>query len=157
MAIHKIQINDFISTDYELIAIHTSIEDYRLAFLIYEALEIQLSKNDLNIEIETKEGKSEFSHFIYDDEINDVVWNLIENKATLVPFETTTTGIFDSIDVTMYVVPEFKKADFVLKIENIEGTFKMEDILFSISNTQQISMAYIINQVKLKSKNNLIF
>ncbi|WP_445711719.1 IPExxxVDY family protein [Flavobacterium sp.] len=157
MAIHKIQINDFISTDYELIAIHTSIEDYRLAYLINEALEIQLSKNDLNIEIETKEGKSEFSHFIYDDEINDVVWNLIENKAILVPFETTTTGIFDSIDVTMYVVPEFKKADFVLKIENIEGTFKMEDILFSISNTQQISMAYIINQVKLKSKNNLIF
>ncbi|CAM3979841.1 MULTISPECIES: IPExxxVDY family protein [Flavobacterium] len=157
MAIHKIQINDFISTDYELIAIHTSIEDYRLAYLINEALEIQLSKNDLNIEIETKEGKSEFSHFIYDDEINDVVWNLIENKATLVPFETTTTGIFDSIDVTMYVVPEFKKADFILKIENIEGTFKMEDILFSISNTQQISMAYIINQVKLKSKNNLIF
>lgn len=157
MAIHKIQINDFISTDYELIAIHTSIEDYRLAYLINEALGIQLSKNDLNIEIETKEGKSEFSHFIYDDEINDVVWNLIENKATLVPFETTTTGIFDSIDVTMYVVPEFKKADFILKIENIEGTFKMEDILFSISNTQQISMAYIINQVKLKSKNNLIF
>ena len=157
MAIHKIQINDFISTDYELIAIHTSIEDYRLAYLINEALEIQLSKNDLNIEIETKEGKSEFSHFIYDDEINDVVWNLIENKAILVPFKTTTTGIFDSIDVTMYVVPEFKKADFVLKIENIEGTFKMEDILFSISNTQQISMVYIINQVKLKSKNNLIF
>lgn len=157
MAIHKIQINDFISTDYELIAIHTSIEDYRLAYLINEALKIQLSKNDLNIEIETKEGKSEFSHFIYDDEINDVVWNLIENKATLVPFETTTTGIFDSIDVAMYVVPEFKKADYILKIENIEGTFKMEDILFSISNTQQISMAYIINQVKLKSKNNLIF
>lgn len=157
MAIHKIQINDFISTDYELIAIHAAIEDYRLAYLINNELEIRLSKNSLNIEIENKEGKSEFSHFVFDDEINDIVWNLIENRTTLIPFETTNTGIFDSIDVRMYVIPEFKKADFILKIENIEGTLEIEDILNAISNIKQISMAYIIDQVKLKSKHNLIF
>ena len=32
MAVHKIQINEFLDVDYELIAIHSSVEDYRLAF-----------------------------------------------------------------------------------------------------------------------------
>ncbi|NJM80742.1 MAG: IPExxxVDY family protein [Flavobacterium sp.] len=60
MAIHKIQINDFISIDYELIALHATIEDYRLAYHINKALQIQLSKNSTSIEIETKKWKSFF-------------------------------------------------------------------------------------------------
>ena len=31
MAIHKLHIDEFDEVDYELIAIHTSLEDYRLA------------------------------------------------------------------------------------------------------------------------------
>ena len=63
MAVHKIQIIDFLSIDYELIAIHTSIDDYRLAYFINKALNIQLNKNNFNIEIETSEGKSSFNHY----------------------------------------------------------------------------------------------
>ena len=158
MAIHKIQINDFISIDYELIAIHSSLEDYRLAYFINKALQIQLSKSNSNIEIETKEGKGEFSHFIFDDEIHDIIWNVFENKATAIPSEKTTNGIFDSVDVTMYVVPEFKKADYILKIENMETViFPLEKIIQKLSKIPQISMVYRIDQNKLKSKNNLIF
>jgi len=32
MAVHKIFIEDFEEEDYHLIAIHTTLEDYRLAF-----------------------------------------------------------------------------------------------------------------------------
>lgn len=158
MAIHKIQINDFISIDYELIAIHSSLEDYRLAYFINKALQIQLSKSNSNIELETKEGKSEFSHFIFDDEIHDIIWNVFENKATAIPSEKTTNGIFDSVDVTMYVIPEFKRADYILKIENMETViFPLEKIIQKLSKISQISMVYRIDQNKLKSKNNLIF
>ena len=158
MAIHKIQINDFISIDYELIAIHSSLEDYRLAYFINKALQIQLSKNESDIEIETKEGKSAFSHFIFDDEIHDIVWNVIENKATAISSEKNATGIFDAIDVTMYMLPEYKKADYILKIENIDSTFfPLSEVLHKLSTIDQISTAYTINQNKLKSKNNLIF
>lgn len=158
MAIHKIQINDFISIDYELIAIHSSMEDYRLAYFINKVLQIRLSKNDSNIEIETKEGKSAFSHFIFDDEIHDIVWNLFENKATAVPSEKNATGIFDTIDITMYMLPEYKKADYILKIENIDSTFfPLSEVVQHLSTITQISTAYTINQNKLKSKNNLIF
>ena len=157
MAIHKIQINDFISIDYELIALHSSIEDYRLAYFINKALQIQLSKNSATIEIETKEGKASFSHFIYEDKIHDIIWNLFENNAIAKTTKKNTTGIFDSIDVTMQVLPEFKKADYILKIENNDGLFPLEKIIEKISKIDSISMVYPINQNKLKSKNNLIF
>ena len=157
MAIHKIQIIDFISIDYELIALHSSIEDYRLAYFINKALQIQLSKNNATIEIETKEGKTSFSHFIYEDKIHDIIWNLFENNAIAKTTKKNTTGIFDAIDVTMHVIPEFKKADYILKIENNDGLFPLERILEKISKIDQVSMVYPIDQNKLKSKNNLIF
>ncbi|VXB40534.1 conserved hypothetical protein [Flavobacterium sp. 9AF] len=158
MAIHKIQINDFISIDYELIAIHSSLEDYRLVYFINKLIQIQLRKNDSNIEIENREGKGIFSHFIFDDEIHDIIWNVFENKATAITSEKSTNGIFDSIDITMYVLPEYKKADYILKIENIEPSFfPLENIIQKLSKIDQISMVYPIDQNKLKSKNNLIF
>lgn len=157
MAIHKIQINDFISIDYELIALHATIEDYRLAYHINKALHIQLSKNSTTIEIETKNGKSSFSHFTFDDKIHDIGWSLFENKAIAKTSGIKNTGIFDTIDVTMYMLPEFKKADYILKIDNNDGLFPIEKIIQAISKVDQIAMVYPIDQDKLKSKNNLIF
>ena len=57
MAIHKIQIVDFLSIDYELIAIHSSLEDYKLAYSLNVVLGIQLSKNLAYVEIAIPEGK----------------------------------------------------------------------------------------------------
>ena len=84
MITHKILINDFISEDYELIALHSSLDDYKLAYLINSLLNIHLKKNNFNIEIEIEEGKSSFSNFIFEDKKNDVTWSLIANKTTIV-------------------------------------------------------------------------
>ena len=40
MAIHKLHIDEFDEVDYELIAIHTSLEDYRLAYFLNKKLPI---------------------------------------------------------------------------------------------------------------------
>ena len=84
MAIHKIQINDFVSDDYELIAIHSSLEDYKLAYSLNVVLGVQLCKNLSYVEIAIPEGKSAFSNYIFDDKKNDIVWTLIENKANII-------------------------------------------------------------------------
>jgi hypothetical protein len=42
MAIHKLDLGEFDEIDYHLIAIHTSLEDYRLAFFINQKLLINL-------------------------------------------------------------------------------------------------------------------
>jgi len=157
MAIHKIQINDFISVNYDLVAIHCSTEDYRLAYFLNSALNIQLKKSRSDIELKNKEGKSLFSHFFYEDEKQDVFWDLIENKSRTENFIKNTLGIFDTIETRSYLLPELKKADFILKIENLDNPIENSKIIQKISAVNQVSTAYNIDITFLKSKNNLIF
>jgi hypothetical protein len=157
MAIHKIQINDFVSDDYELIAVHSSLDDYKLAYTLNKVLGIQLSKNLANIEVAIPEGKSAFSNYIFDDEKNDVIWTLIENKTTIINSNKQTTSLFEQDDITVFLLPEFKKADYLIKIENIDYGFDSEAILEKIQEIKNVTMAYTIDITNLKSKNNLIF
>ncbi|EAZ96687.1 hypothetical protein FBBAL38_04670 [Flavobacteria bacterium BAL38] len=157
MAIHKIQINDFVSDDYELIAVHSSLDDYKLAYTLNKALGIQLSKNLAYVEIAIPEGKSAFSNYIFDDEKNDVIWTLIENKTTIINSNKQTTSLFEQVDITVFLLPEFKKADYLIKIENIDYGFESESIIEKIQEIKNVTMAYTIDITNLKSKNNLIF
>jgi len=157
MAIHKIQINDFVSDDYELIAVHSSLDDYKLAYMLNKALGIQLGKNNAYVEIAIPEGKSAFSNYIFDDEKNDVVWTLIENKTTIINSNKQTTSLFEQVDITVFLLPEFKKADYLIKIENIDYGFDSESIIEKIQEIKNVTTAYAIDITNLKSKNNLIF
>ena len=157
MAIHKIQINDFVSDDYELIAVHSSLDDYKLAYMLNKELGIQLSKNIAYVEIAIPEGKSAFSNYIFDDEKNDVVWTLIENKTTIINSNKQTTSLFEQVDITVFLLPEFKKADYLIKIENIDYGFDSESIIEKIQEIKNVTTAYAIDITNLKSKNNLIF
>ena len=157
MAIHKIQINDFISDDYELIAVHSSLDDYKLAYMLNKELGVQLSKNLAYVEIAKKKKKSAFSNYIFDDEKNDVVWTLIENKTTIINSNKQTTSLFEQVDITVFLLPEFKKADYLIKIENIDYGFDSESIIEKIQEIKNVTTAYAIDITNLKSKNNLIF
>ena len=157
MAIHKIQINDFVSDDYELIAIHSSLDDYKLAYMLNKELGVQLSKNLAYVEIAIHERKSAFSNYIFDDEKNDVVWTLIENKTTIINSNKQTTSLFEQVDITVFLLPEFKKADYLIKIENIDYGFDSESIIEKIQEIKNVTTAYTIDITNLKSKNNLIF
>lgn len=157
MTIHKIQINDFVSDDYELIAVYSSLDDYKLAYSLNKVLGIQLSKNLAYVEITIPEGKSAFSNYIFDDKKNDVVWTLVENKATIINSNKQTTSLFEQVDITVFLLPEFKKADYLIKIENIDYGFDSESIIEKIQEIKNVTTAYAIDITNLKSKNNLIF
>ena len=45
MTIHKLLIDDFVTVDYKLIAIHASLEDYRLAYFINKTLGVLQEKS----------------------------------------------------------------------------------------------------------------
>ena len=84
MAILKLQLDDFDEIDYDLIAIHSLLEDYRLAYFINQKLPILLNKSKEEIEICTKDGDAFFSKFTFSDFLNDVQWTLISNKNEIV-------------------------------------------------------------------------
>src|SRR5690606_21211173 len=88
MAIHRLDLDEFDEIDYYLLAIHTSLEDYRLAYVINKALPINLSKSKHEIYAQTKEGEANFSRFYYYDADKALSWNLIQNKNEIISVST---------------------------------------------------------------------
>jgi len=162
MAIHKLLIDDFVTVDYKLIAIHASLEDHRLAFFINRELSILLEKCPNDIWVTVNEGESCFSRFIFEDPGNESVWNLIQNKNRITTMQsTTTTSLFNKtglpIETSVFLMPELKTVDYVLKIENMPASFEADTVVEKLLAIKQIATAYKIDHKKLKSKNNLIF
>ena len=161
MAVHKLHLEEFDEIDYQLIAIHTSLEDYRLAYYINQNLPITLKKNNCNIQISNKEGETQFTRFVFEDS-KDIAWNLVQNKNDVfVPSQTSNQGLFsesnNKFSTKIYLIPEFKKVDYFLKIENGEVSIDMSKITNSIKKIDRVSTVYAVEVEKIKSKNNLIF
>lgn len=162
MAIHKLDIGDFDEIDYHLIAIHTALEDYRLAYLINQKLDINLSKNKNEIQINVKQGESFFSRF-YDHTIEKgITWNLIQNKNEVIQQKKDNDqNLFSNLTLEVltkvHLIPEFKKVDYFLKIENLEETIHLTNVLARLNRIDTISAIYTVETNKIKSKNNLIF
>ena len=163
MAIHKLDLGEFDEIDYHLIAIHTSLEDYRLAYFINQKLPINLGKNKNEIQINIKEGETKFSRFYYHEVEKGISWNLIQNKNEVIQQKNDTiqNNLFSNINMEVstkvYLLPEFKKADYFLKIENLEDDLNVTHIQALLNTIDNISTAYTIETNKIKSKNNLIF
>jgi hypothetical protein len=162
MAIHKLDFDDFDEIDYHLIAIHTSLEDYRLAYFINQKLLINLSKNKNEIQINIKEGETKFSRFYFYDTEKTISWNLIQNKNEVIQQKNESSqNLFSNINLEVstkvYLLPEFKKVDYFLKIENVEEGMNVTEIQLLLNTIDNISTVYKVETNKIKSKNNLIF
>nr|WP_315161391.1 IPExxxVDY family protein [uncultured Flavobacterium sp.] len=162
MAIHKLDLGEFDEIDYYLIAIHTSLEDYRLAYFINQKLPINLSKNENEIQINIKEGETKFSRFYYYDIDKALSWNLIQNKNEVIQhkkdnsqnlFSNTTLEVLTKV----HLLPEFKKVDYFLKIDNCDETISVSDVMTLLNTIDNVSTVYTVDTNKIKSKNNLIF
>ncbi|PZR24076.1 MAG: IPExxxVDY family protein [Flavobacterium psychrophilum] len=162
MAIHKLLIDDFVTVDYGLIAIHSSLEDHRLAYFINRELSILLEKSPNDIWVTINEGESCFSRFIFEDPGNDSAWNLIQNRNRITGTQSNiTTSLFEDtelqVETSVFLMPELKTVDYVLKIEHMPSSFEAEEVTEKLLGIKQIATAYVIDHKKLKSKNNLIF
>ncbi len=162
MAVHKLDFDDFDEIDYHLVAIHTALEDYRLAYFINQKLTINLSISKDEIHVNIKEGEANFSRFYYFEKENEISWNLIQNKNKVIQHKNEDSqNLF--LDVKMevatkvYLIPEFKKVDYFLKIENLEENMSLNAIQQLLNTIENISTAYSVEPNKIKSKNNLIF
>lgn len=160
MATHKLYLGEFDEVDYELVAIHTSLEDYRLAYFLNQKLPILLSRSKNEIQITVKEGETNFTRFIFEETEKDIYWNLIQNKnEVIVQRKDNNQGLFANtsmeVSTKAHLLPEFKKVDYFLKIENAE--VDIEEITTKINTIDRISAVYKVDYDQIKSKNNLIF
>ncbi|MEK8178874.1 IPExxxVDY family protein [Flavobacterium buctense] len=160
MYVHKLHIGEFDEIDYQLIAIHSPLEDYRLAYYINQNLPINLKKSNCNIHISNKDGETQFTRFIFEDD-KDIAWNLVQNQNDAILSSENNQGLFaNSSNVfspKIYLIPEFKKVDYFLKIENDEVAIDVSKIINNLKKIDRVSTVYAVEVEKIKSKNNLIF
>jgi hypothetical protein len=162
MAIHKLDFYDFDEIDYSLIAIHTSLEDYRLAYFINQKLHVNLNKSVKEIQIAVKEGEAHFSRFHYYEKKKEISWDLIQNKNEVIQQKKEENqSLFSNVDLEIatkvYMLPEFTKVEYFLKIQNCNDNLNVQEILNTLNTIDNISTTYIVDTNKIKSKNNLIF
>lgn len=155
MAVYKLQLEDFSTVEYELIAIHTTLEVTKLAFLLNKHLNTRFHFFDI-IDKKEKKEKGCFERYLYKDEENGIYWNLLENKS-IIEGTNNQESLFEQFEQTMYLIPELKKTDFILKIDYEDNFLTLNEIIQSISMISTISMSYRIDKNKIKTKSNLIF
>lgn len=161
MAVHKLDLDEFDEIDYHLIAIHTTLEDFRLAYFINQHLPVNLSKSKEEILISIKQGDTQFSRFYFDDEDNFISWNLIQNKNEVVgKKEIASQDLFSNsaqeVATKVFLLPELKKVDYFFKIES-DDDLQINEIVKNLKAIKSLSTVYIVDTETIKSKNNLIF
>lgn len=157
MATHKLVLDDLECESYQLIAIHCSLEDYRLAYLLNQHLNLQLKRrqNDLDFFV------AKYSIFEWEDESQMLIWNLVSNicKVEENQADADATSLFNDRNSvkTHNLVPEYKAANYLLKIDCESNFSKEKRVVNTLLSIPQIVTAYSIDAENLKSKTNLIF
>ncbi len=142
--------------DYILIGIHTTLNDYRLAYFLNRELKIFLErfKNDLDFPMKNRH----FPFFIYEDEAAFVSWSLISNKfISIASISSNDNNLFNEETKIRFLISEKNKVDYFIKISGYIKKEKLQDILIKIKNTDKIITSYIIDPYSIKSRDNLIF
>lgn len=158
----KTHLDELEEYDYQLIAIHTLLEDYRLAYFINQRLPVNLKKCEKELHVRVKQGETHFARFHFEDQENLILWDLIENKNSIILQENDVindlfSDTSDNFSSSTYLLPEYKKVNFFLKIESEEAQLEISEFVSKINTIDKITMAYAVDKDKIKSKNNLIF
>jgi len=158
LAISKLNLEDFCNEVFSLFAIHTDLDDYRLAYFLNKYLGINLCRKTFDLDFVNSKGS--FSVFEYIDQTNFLKWSLISNiynynfsaKASNDDLFVESNNLVQKVNL----LTEYKNVNYLLKIENNESQVDLEAIAKEIKSIPQVITLYDINK-DLKNKENLIF
>ncbi len=159
MALHKLLVDDFYDDTYKLIAIHCRLEDYRLAYLLNQNLDLNLKRKAADLDFKYLE--SSYSIFEWNNESEYVTWNLVSNVCKKEEDSLYSTGmLFDTNEKvlkTFNLISELHKVDYFIKISDEIQNVNENLILSRLQAIPQIITSYTVNPLKIKSKDHLIF
>ena len=152
MSIRKLSASDF-ESDYTLIAIHSQSEPYKLAYEINLKLNTSLKKSSFDISFKNK--VSVFDLYKHESEIYNTKLYLISNKSIEKENQTKNKLLFNEYSISSFLIPELKKAEFLIKIEG--GGFNIDSLLIKLNKIDSVVSCYRASINNVKSKYNLIF
>lgn len=155
MQVHTLSLHDFGEEEYTLIAIHTALEDYRLAYLLNKNIQTRFFRLLKDVTIKKKEYNTSFATYNYLDTFYDHDWVLVANSSKI-ENKKTENQLLLAIETKTYLLPEKKKVDFFIKISGEINSNTIENTLKKIKNIEQVLTAYSVDKKTLKSKHLLI-
>ena len=150
--VYKLKIEEGPSDEY-FIAIHSTLEAYQLAYYINKQNKILLKRKKDFI---TEKNKGSFSLFEWKDLYSELRCYLISNKFMYESSnsEANSKSLFEFPERNeVYLIPEFKEADFFIKSTHLEI---LKTIKIQLNNFSMVVMAYNIYPNN-KTRMNLIF
>ncbi|MFI5162723.1 MAG: IPExxxVDY family protein [Sphingobacteriales bacterium] len=130
-----------IDLDFVLIAITTSLRDYRICHHINKRLNFDFTKKpDLEVDIIKGAGPVLFSLYEYHWGASETDFYFIANKGS-----------------EGYLVPEMRRADYFIMIKNYIDDTDLDKLINDLNKIQEIVAAVKIDPKKIKSRENLLF
>ncbi|GAB2761903.1 IPExxxVDY family protein [Salinimicrobium soli] len=161
MPAHKLVLDEVFEQPFKLIAIHSSVEEFRLAFQLNKYLDLRLSRSRQDIDFQMEDLKVLFALYEFEDLQKYCRYFLVSNvsKGELASNASQNSffGYEEPAFKKLYLMPEFKQVDFFLKIEEESEMLSEKVLLKKIKEIPQVSTAYSIDFHQIKSKENLIF
>lgn len=162
MATHKLIYDDEFNESFTLIAVHCSEEDYKLAYLLNRQLGIKFKRKKTDLDFSTAGLLITFPIYDFQDVHKYNHFYIVANKCRSVDATLQSSGGLFSETLTEkstvhYLLPEFKKVDYFLKIYSDFQVVPLRKIISGINEIKQVISAYAVDTENIKSKNNLIF
>lgn len=159
MALHKLLVDDFYDASFALLAIHSRLEDYRLAYLLNKHLHLHLKRKPQDLDYNY--FAASFSIYEWEDTSNMTIWNMVSNICKREENALQSSGSLfaanEPVLKTYHLIPEFKNVDYFIKISNDDLQFDEDTIVQHIKSIPQIITTYTVDIDSIKSKDNLIF
>jgi hypothetical protein len=162
MTSYKLVMEDDENETYSLLAIHCSEEPYFIAYLLNRYLGFQLKRERLDLNYVNNGLEVSFPLYQYENSLQYTTYSLVANKCKSFAAQVHSSGglFYDDASkktVITYLIPEYNKVDYFLKIHSEYESILLQNIIKEINNIKRIISAYEIGVDNLKSKNNLIF
>ena len=159
MAHHKLQLDSFEEEPYTLLAIHCSEEAFKVAYLLNRRLYTQFKRRRMDLDFPSEGLVVSFPIFHFADH-NYNQFYLVANKCRYVESGLQISGgLFSEAErtTTHFLLPEFKKIDYFLKIYSDFENISLQTLVAKIKAIEQIVSVYPLQPEAIKRKNNLIF
>lgn len=153
MTTHRIS-DELYDDSYALIAIHSDLEDYAMAYALNSKCGLFLKRMEIDLHLG---DRLSFSIFDWEDEFRDIYWCLISN-ACAVEEALVPGGLFESEPSARegHLIGEHRAVDYFLKVESADAP-TLAQTIDSIKALDKVVTAYALEPQNLKSKRNLIF
>ena len=154
---YKLNLNQF-PEDYHLIAIHSNLDEFRLAFFLNKKLNIQLKRKTNDIYLAHYDAKYSVYEFL--DKTKYLKWVFFTNKSfvsnNIIEDDLSLFSEFNLVQNKISLINHHKSVDYFLIIENVANKKYVDKVLKKISEISGVITSFI-SKNELDNKENLIF